>query len=104
LARARNHCSHYPPEANELRRALEALAAQEGEVHVGTRQIDFRGLWADDVGVQLFFRAEGEDIEPLTDFIVDLRELVLVITRLIPRALDTYFRSLPYGTVRPEAG
>jgi hypothetical protein len=103
LARARDHVAHYPePGRKELRHALAALADQEGEMHVGQRLGDFRGLWADDVAVQLFFRAENDDVEPLKEFVADLRNLVLVLTRFIQRALLVYFLTLPEGTIRPD--
>ena len=105
LARARDHFAHYPELGRrELSRALGAFADHEGELHTGRRFGDFRALWADDVAVQLFFRSEDDDVEPLREFITDLRDLVLVLTRLVQRALDTYFRSLPNGTIQADRG
>ena len=103
LARARDYASHYPELGRrELRRALAALAEQDGELHVGKVFSDARGLWADDVAVQLFFRSEGEEIEPLRAFLADLRDQVLVLTRVLQRMLLTYLQALPPGTLRPD--
>jgi hypothetical protein len=86
----------------ELRRALAALADHEGELHTGQRFGDARGLWADDVAVQLFFRSEDEDDEPLKQFVVDLRDLVLLLMRVTQLVLDAYLRGLPEGVVRAD--
>ena len=102
LARARDYFSHYPElDRRELKRALEAVADHQGELHTGEAFGDFRGIYADEVAGQLFFRTD-EDLEPLKEFLADLRDLTLVLMHFIQRALDAYLSDLPGGTIRPD--
>jgi hypothetical protein len=102
LGRARDHFSHYPePGRRELRRALAAFGRDnhDGELWLDSDLRNVRARWADDVAMQLFVRAEGEDATPMIEFTTELRDLALELMHLLVGLIKAYFRALPDGVV-----
>jgi hypothetical protein len=104
LGRARDHFSHYPePGRRELIRALAAFGRDnhDGELWLDRDLRRSRARWADDVAMQLFVRAEGEDTTPLSDFTTELRDLALKLIHVLVGIIKAYFDGLPGGVVVP---
>lgn len=98
LASARDQASHYSEIDHKLvRRALRHLSEdnEDGTPHIATVFIgetfkDAYQQFASELDYQLLCQTEGENMEPLKQFIMPLNELVASLIKFATTAIHTY--------------
>lgn len=98
LISARDQASHYSKIDHKLlRRALSHQGGndEDGSPHRGVAWIgstfkDSYNEFASELDYQLFCEVEGEDLEPLKNFIKPLNEMVAALIRFATTAIHTY--------------
>lgn len=93
LESSRHLFSHYEELKNKsVRKALKAFADEHGEMVVGDRLAEHRALFADDIGVLLFFSVDDE--AAFRRFASDLADFTTALMRFCEEALVAHLAGL----------